>query len=167
MQAHWVLAWVFALAAASASGQQPPTAADLPVAYRDGEIEHALNAHAWDRAEQLLATAIERTPASPSLLEVLATVFLIDRKPLNAAIALKKAEAIRPLDNRMRFTLVLAYISLKHGDWARPELERLAAADPANATYEYWLGRLDYDAGQYAAAIGRFNRVVERDPAFV
>ena len=31
----------------------------------------------------------------------------------------------------------------------------------------YWLGRLDYDAGQYRAAIGRFEQVVARDPRFV
>jgi tetratricopeptide (TPR) repeat protein len=167
MRSPWILPWMCVLASTVASAQQPPAAADLPAAYRGGEIEQALNAHEWPRAEQLLAAAIERAPASPALLEVIGSVFLIDRKPLNAAIALKKAEAIRPLNNRMRFTLVLAYISLKHGDWARPELERLAAADPANPTYEYWLGRLDYDAGQYTAAIKRFTQVVGRDPGFV
>jgi tetratricopeptide (TPR) repeat protein len=100
-------------------------------------------------------------------LKVLGRVFLIDRKPLNAAVALKKAEAIAPLDSESRFTLALAYISLKRGDWARPELERLTAADPENATYQYWLGRLDYDAGQYAAAIRRYERVIAKDPSFV
>jgi tetratricopeptide (TPR) repeat protein len=167
MRARWLLPWVLALASARAAAQQPPSAADLPASYRGGAIEQALNAHAWERAEQLLVTTIERGPASPGLLEVLGSVFLIERKPLNAAIAFKKAEAIRPLDSRTRFALVLAYISLNHGDWARPELERLAASDPANPTYEYWLGRLDYDAGQYSSAIKRFEQVVARDPGFV
>jgi len=49
---------------------------------------------------------------------------------LNAAIALKKAETFGPLDANTRMQLVLAYISMGRGDWARPELERLAAADP-------------------------------------
>jgi tetratricopeptide (TPR) repeat protein len=153
--------------AARASAQQPPVAEDLPAMYRGGDIEQALSARAWDRAEEALATAIERAPGSPALLEVLGRVFLIDRKPLNAAIAFKKAEAIRPIDDRTRFALVLAYISLNHGDWARPELERLASSEPANPTYQYWLGRLNYDAGQYSSAIERFERVVARDPGFV
>ena len=41
--------------------------------------------------------------------------------------ALKKAEALAPLDSQERFQLALAYIAMKRGDWARPELERLAA----------------------------------------
>jgi tetratricopeptide (TPR) repeat protein len=157
-----VLVW-----AGTAAAQQPPGAADLPASYRGGEIDKALAAHEWDRAEQALAAEIDRSPASPALLQILGRVFLIDRKPLNAAIAFKKAEAIRPLDAPTRFALVLAYISLNRREWARPELERLATADPANSTYQYWLGRLHYDAGQYRAAIERFERVVARDPGFV
>lgn len=164
---QWALLSCVLVFATQAAAQQPPVAADLPASYRGGDIDHALSAHAWDRAEKALATAIERAPASPALLEILGRVFLIDRKPLNAAIAFKKAEAIRPIDDRTRFALVLAYVSLNHGDWARPELDRLAAADPANPTYQYWLGRLDYDAGQYGSAIDRFERAVARDPGFV
>ncbi len=168
MRPSSLLPWVLAIAGTGAAAQQPPpSAADLPAAYRGGAIEQALNGHDWERAEQLLAASIERTPGSPALLEVLGSVFLIDRKPLNAAIAFKKAEAIRPLPNRARYGLVLAYISLKKGDWARPELERLAAAEPANAMYPYWLGRLDYDAGQYTLAIRRFEQALDRDPALV
>jgi tetratricopeptide (TPR) repeat protein len=167
MRAWSLLPWVIALAAVPAAAQQPPSAGDLPGSYRGGEIEQALNARAWDRAEQLLVAAIERTPDSPRLLEVLGRVFLIERKPLNAAIAFKKAEALGPIDNQTRFALVLAYVSLNRGAWARPELERLASSEPENATYQYWLGRLDYDAGQYSAAIRRFDQVVARDAGFV
>jgi tetratricopeptide (TPR) repeat protein len=56
---------------------------------------------------------------------------------------------------------------MKRGDWARPELERLAADDPANVVPLYWLARLDYDAGRYASAIERLQRVVAREPALV
>jgi len=108
--------------------------------------------------------AIERQPESPGLLSVLGSVFLIEKKPLNAAIAIKKAEALAPLDDRSRFTLVLAYIALNHGDWARPELEKLVASDPSNPGYDYWLGRLDYDAGQYASAVKRFQKVIDAEP---
>jgi tetratricopeptide (TPR) repeat protein len=167
MRTWALLVCVLALATTRAAAQQPPAAADLPAAYRGGEIEQALAAHEWERAEQALVAAIEHAAGSAPLLEVLGRVFLIERKPLNAAIAFKKAEAIRPLDDTARFALVLAYISLHHGDWARPELERLAASDRGNVTYQYWLGRLDYDAGQYRTAIARFEQVVAHDPRFV
>ncbi len=156
-----------AAVASAAIAQEPSTAIELPARYRGTDIERALQSRDWPRAEEALAAAIEHTPKAVDLLKLLGRVFLIDRKPLNAAVALKKAEAIEPLDPGSRFTLALAYISLKRGDWARPELERLAAGDPGNTTYQYWLGRLDYDAGQYAAAIQRYERVIAKDPSFV
>ena len=48
-----------------------------------------------------------------------------DRRPLNAAIALKKAEALGPARSESRFRLVLAYVAMGQREWARPELERL------------------------------------------
>jgi tetratricopeptide (TPR) repeat protein len=148
-----------------------------PLAGR-ADIKAAIEARQWERAETLLAEEIERVPAAGAgvepgarahaaeLLKTLATIFLIDRKPLNAAVAIKKAEALGPIDEATRFSLTLAYISLQRGDWARPELERLAAAQPANVLYQYWLARLDYDAGKYASAIQRLEGVVTRDPRF-
>ena len=131
-----------------------------------GELERALAAKDWPRAEQLLAQAIERSPQSAALLKQIAGVFLADRRPLNAAIALKKAEALAPLDPESRFRLVLAYVAMGQREWARPELERLVAAAPETAIYHYWLGRLDYDAGQYAAAVAHLQAAAIRDPSF-
>jgi tetratricopeptide (TPR) repeat protein len=170
-----------ALAASSArsGAQQPPRRPDLdaiaslpsagltaPAAQKGSELERALKDLDYERAEKLLAAQIERTPNSPELLKTIASVFLMDRKPLNAAIALKKAEALAPLDRESRFRLVLAYIAMKRGDWARPELERLAAAEPSTAIYQYWLGRLDYDDRHYESAIGHLRQSVTLDPTF-
>ena len=130
------------------------------------ELDRALAAEDWSRAEQLLAEAIERSPRSAALLKQIAGVFLADRRPLNAAIALKKAEALAPLDPESRFRLVLAYVAMGQREWARPELERLVAAAPETAIYHYWLGRLDYDAGQYAAAVDHLKVAATRDPSF-
>jgi tetratricopeptide (TPR) repeat protein len=152
---------------AAVAAQQSPSPADLPAAYRGTDIDKALKSHNWPQAEALLVAAIERTPDSPELLTVLGSVFLVERKPLNAAIAIKKAEKIAPLDPGTRFTLALAYIAMHHGDWARPELESLAAADASNMTVQYWLGRIDYDDGKYDAAVGRFTKVIEADPTAV
>jgi tetratricopeptide (TPR) repeat protein len=162
---------------AAAQAREPPAMSTLeqeisgtppaPTAGPGGSaIDKAVAARDYERAERLLADAIARQPASRQLLTQIANVFMMDRKPLNAAIALKKAEALGPLDTHARLQLALAYIAMKRGDWARPELERLSVAEPANVTYPYWLARLDYDAGQYAAAIRRLQSVVAQAPAF-
>jgi tetratricopeptide (TPR) repeat protein len=174
----WLFLLLAPLAPGLASGAQPPAFPTLereiatPAPARrqpagPSEVDKALAARDYERAERLLAAEIERNPTSTALLRQIATVFLMDRKPLNAAIALKKAEAIAPLDARTRLQLAMAYVAMRRGDWARPELERLAAAEPGNVIYPYWLARLDYDAGQYDSAIDRLKSVVARAPSFV
>jgi tetratricopeptide (TPR) repeat protein len=101
------------------------------------------------------------------LLRFLASIFFLDGKYLNTAVALKKAEALTPLDDSSRFTLALAYIILNHRDWARPELEQLAKSDPQNPLYPYWLGRLDYDAMQFTSAISHFQKALALDPSYM
>jgi tetratricopeptide (TPR) repeat protein len=133
----------------------------------DEATDAAIRARNWPEAEQRLAAALERDPRARDLLVLIARVFILDGKPLNAAVALKKADAIRPLEGDLRFALVLAYVRLGRADWAQPELERLMAADPGNAEYRYWLGRLAYDAGKYAAAITRFEEALARDPGLM
>ncbi len=103
---------------------------------KGSDLDEALGVGNWERAEQLLLKKIEAAPQSAELLKLLARVFLADRRPLNAAIAIKKAEAIAPLDSQTRYELAIAYLSMNHGDWARPELEKLEAADPANPLYQ-------------------------------
>lgn len=148
--------------------EQEISAAPSPrfVASATSEIDKALAARDYGRAERLLAKAIARQPSSRQLLIQIAGVFMTDRKPLNAAIALKKADALSPLENDARLQLALAYIAMRRGEWARPELERLALAEPPNVIYRYWLARLDYDAGQYAVAIRRLQDVVAQAPTF-
>ena len=170
-------ALLFAVTAASPAAAQPPTMSTLeweisadPPANRmvptPSELQRALASKNYERAERLLADAIARQPASRQLLTQIASVFMMDRKPLNAAIALKKAETLGALDNQERLQLALAYIAMKRGDWARSELDRLAAAEPGNVIHRYWLARLDYDAGQYDSAIRRLKDVVAQEPAF-
>jgi tetratricopeptide (TPR) repeat protein len=123
-------------------------------------IDRALSDKAWSRAASLLVAEAERRPHDAELLVLTARVFFLDRKPLNAAIALKRADAIRQLAPAERMLLAMSYIALGHGEWARPELERLSSGDPANVTYTYWLGRLDYDKGQLESAASRFRAVI-------
>jgi tetratricopeptide (TPR) repeat protein len=131
---------------------------------RSARITAALRERDYETAETLLLEAAEANPRSADVLRVLGGVFFLRGHPLNAAIAFKKAEAIEPLDERSRFTLVMAYVALGHRDWARPELAKLAGAAPANALYPYWTARLDYDDGQYATAVKSLQRALELDP---
>lgn len=131
------------------------------------ELETALNQRDYERAETILVQEAESDPKSlrsSKLLANAAGIFFLDGKYMNAVIAWKKADAIAPLDEPSRFTLAMAYVKLNRRDWARPELEKLAAVQPRNPLYIYWLGRLDYDGRDYAAATDRLQRVIELDP---
>ena len=153
------------------SRQLPVIDGDLSAAgivdERSARIAGALRAGDYERAETLLVEVAEANPRSVEALRLLGGVFFLRGRPLNAAVALKKAEAMAPLDERSRFTLAMAYVALGHRDWARPELAKLAGAAPANPLYPYWIGRLDFDDQQYATAVKSLLRAVELDPRFV
>jgi tetratricopeptide (TPR) repeat protein len=131
------------------------------------ELETAIKQHDFKRAETILVKESERDPKSmrsAKLLEFAGGIFFLDGEYLNSIIAWKKADALAPLADSNRFTLAMAYVKLSRRDWARSELEKLAAAQPRNPLYLYWLARLDYDAHNYTAAITQLERVIELDP---
>jgi len=150
------------------TGLGPDRFQDLPLELADRQaVEQAYKAHNYERAESLLVEQINKNPQSSLMLTTLAAIYFLDGKQLPCAIALKKAEALAPLDNRSRFTLALAYIILDHRDWARPELEKLIAADTLNPLYPYWLGRIDYDAMRFKEAVACFRKALALDPHFM
>jgi tetratricopeptide (TPR) repeat protein len=134
---------------------------------RRATFEAAMKAQDYKRAEALLVEAINANPNSPQLLVLAAGVFFLDGDYMNTAIAYKKAEKLAPLDDTSRFTLAMAYIALGRREWARPELEKLAAANVKVALYPYWLASLDYDDQKFAAAAENLNRAVSLKPDFV
>lgn len=131
------------------------------------QVRQALQARHYKDAETLLLRAINANPNSADLLTLVAGVFMLDKNALNTAISLKKAERIRTLEAPDRFTLAMAYIAMGKRVWARPELDRLARAEPQNVRYSYWLARLDYDDRQYESAVRRLREVVGLDPTFM
>jgi len=148
----------------------PPAGLDQPAPLtpeRRAAFEAAMKAQDYKRAETLLVEAINANPNSPQLLVLAAGVFFLDCDYMNTAIAYKKAEKLAPLDDRSRFTLAMAYVALDRREWARPELETLAAANPKAALYPYWLARLDYDEQKFAAAVEKLNLAVSLQPDFV
>ena len=171
---------LLAVAAPAAAQELPPPRDPRPLEVIDGtpsaagladersaRTAEALRSGDYERAEALLLEAAEAQPGSAEVLRQLGGVFLARGRALNAAVALKKAEAIAPLDEPSRFTLVMSYVALGRRAWARPELAKLVEGAPANPLYPYWVGRLDYDDGQYAAAIKHFLRAIELDPRFM
>jgi tetratricopeptide (TPR) repeat protein len=169
---------------ALAAPQSPPAAAESADAPRHARllarvvqapldaadratVSKAIEDHDYVSAERLLVERIEQNPNSPELLAAAAGLFFLDRQFLNVAIALKKAEKLAPLVPEDRYLLAMAYIALQHSDWARPELDKLAAAEPNNPMYQYWLARIDYDERRYTDAVGRLQRVVALEPRYV
>src|ERR1700730_70864 len=147
--------------------QQPlPDVETLPSLMR-ADVAQAIRARDYLKAEQILVREIDRNPRSPKLLTFAGGVFFLDGKYLNAAIAIKKAEAVAPLDDPSRFTLAMSYIAMDHRDWARPELEKLTQKNAENPLYLYWLARLDYDGQQYSRAIEKLERVIAIDPNYM
>jgi len=71
---------------------------------------------------------------------------------------------LAPLIAEDRFLLAMAYVALQHPDWARPELDKLAAAEPGNPLFPYWLARIDYDGRHYTDAVEKLQHVVALDP---
>jgi tetratricopeptide (TPR) repeat protein len=131
------------------------------------ELEDAYKRKDYKRAESILVAEAQNNPNSirtARLLVMAGSAFFLDGEYLNCAIAWKKAEAITPLDDRTRFTLAMAWVKLNRRDWARPELDKLAAAHPQDPLYRYWLARLDFDAQNYQAAITRLQSVIALDP---
>lgn len=127
-------------------------------------ITNGLKAADYDLVERTLVNLIEQDPKSPRMLTFLARVLFVDRKYLNCAIALKKAERLEPLKESDQFTLALCYVILKKSDWASEEFEKLARSNPGNALYPYWQGRIAYDSYAFQAAIEKFNKALELTP---
>lgn len=134
---------------------------------RRAELEDAMKQHDYRRAEKILVEESEHDPKSSrsaKLLSMAGGVFFLDGQYLDSVIAWKRADAIALLDERSRFTLAMADVRLNRRDWARTELEKLAAAQPQKPLYLYWLARLDYDAQNYTSAVVRLQKVIELDP---
>ncbi len=145
----------------------PPSSLDL-ASEKVSHLQADVARHDYVAAEELLLKEIEPEPKSAraaSLLAYLGSIYFLNHDYLNAAIALKKSDAITPLPSGPQFSLAMAYVRISHPDWARPVLESLSARDNKNALYPYWLGRLDYDAQHYPEAIHRFEQAVTLDPA--
>jgi tetratricopeptide (TPR) repeat protein len=130
-------------------------------------LTQAIQSRDYPQAERILIDAIQQHPKNPQLLTFLGGIYFLDGNYLECAVAMKKAEALAPLLEADRFTLAMAYIVLNHSDWAQPELESLAHADPNNALVVYWLSRIDYFGYRYRRAAAEARQAVHLNPMFM
>jgi tetratricopeptide (TPR) repeat protein len=146
----------------------PPALTNAPLARRlRTHIEQLLKGREYSETEQILLEAIKQHPQSSRLLTLLGQVLFLDGKYLDCAIAMKKADALTPIDERSRFVLAMAYVAMKHPDWARPELEKLQRGSPRNALYPYWLSRLDYHDRRFGDAVTKIEKAIQLNPGFM
>jgi len=130
------------------------------------QLEQVLRVRDYQRAEALLADEIGRDPKRSDLLKLLGHVFFLDRRYLNCAVAMKKADALGGLDESGRFLLAMSYIRLGKREWSRPELLKLQQSHPQKAIYPYWMGRLEYLDQRFQAAVVWFRQALKLDPRF-
>jgi tetratricopeptide (TPR) repeat protein len=173
-----LLGAVLSLSVIGAAGEDAPDVAlppaslaariqalDLDAAGRD-RLADAVQQRQYGVAEKILLDTAQLHPAAPTY-ALLGTVLFLDGRYLNAAIALKKADGLRSLDERDRFTLAMAYVAMDKRDWARQELDRLAASEARQALYPYWLSRLDYWDMRMNSAVANARKAIALDPTFM
>lgn len=133
---------------------------------KNSALTDVLTSRDYLAAEKLLLDEVNLDPHSlraSRLLSLLGRVYFLDKNYLNAAIAWKKSETIAPLDPSAKFSLAMVYVEMGHPAWAQPVLQSLAKEDAKQALYPYWLGRLDYQAQHYDAAIAYFGQAILLD----
>ena len=172
------VATLLVMLAAAGRGQQvqelspisPPSTSVkiLPLdAITRSTLDEAIGKRNYAAAETLLAEEATKNPKSQPLLLVLADILFLDGKQLNAALVLKKAELLGPIDEPSRFLLALSYIAISQKNLATAELEKLTQSNSSNAVYPYWLSRLAYRKTDLQLALHYAERAVRLDPAFM
>ena len=131
------------------------------------ELPAALPTAEDARLKDSLIKKIRDNPVSSELLAALGALSFRTGDYYNAAVAYKRADALKPLDDSGRFTMAMAFIRVGHPEWARAEIERLAEGQPQNSLYHYWLGRLDFAERKYADALAHLREALRIDPEFV
>lgn len=119
----------------------------------------------WGAAEGILFEAASSNPESASLLRALGIAHFQAGRYFSAGSALKRSDAMAPLDPEARFLLAGSFIRIERRHWARAELEGLVARHEESGRYRLALARVYYDQGQFAAALSQVDRILERSPA--
>jgi tetratricopeptide (TPR) repeat protein len=121
--------------------------------------------HDYAAIEPILAVTPQMAPQqSATILALLGAIEFVGNRLEPAVKAFERADAIRPLDDKDRFTLAMALANLGRTEDAAIQLRRLSELHPSQPLYLYWLARLDYYDRRYDTAVEKLKRVVRMDP---
>lgn len=116
-------------------------------------LEAAIDAGGWRTAEAMLFRSAMSEPENPAIQRALGIAHYQAGRPYPAAAALKRADAMSPLDAETRYLLASAFLRLERRHWARAELEHLVQAHPHLERYRVALARVHYEDQRFEAGI--------------
>ena len=118
----------------------------------------------WLAAEDILFKEANGNPQSAILLRALGIAHYQAGRYFSAASALKRSNALVPLEPEARFLLASSFIRIDRRHWARAELERLVAEEGDVGSYRLALAQVHYDQGQFGAAVRQLDQILDRTP---
>ena len=127
-------------------------------------LRAALAAEQWPTVEGILFKATSSSPQSATLLRALGIAHYQAGRYFSAASALKRSDALAPLEPETRFLLAGSFIRLERRHWARAELERLVARHGGSNRYGLALAQVHYDQGQFSAALSQLDQILANAP---
>ncbi len=136
-------------------GLQPATA---------DRLRAAIAAERWPTVEDILFKAASSSPQSATLLRGLGIAHYQAGRYFSAASALKRSDALAPLEPEARFLLAGSFIRLERRHWAGAELDRLVAQHGGSDRYRLALAQVHYDQGQFSAALSQLDQILESSP---
>lgn len=114
----------------------------------------------WKDAESILVRGSESDPDNAALLRALGIAHYQSGRYYPAAAALKRADAISPLERGARFLLANSFLRLERRHWARAELERLLRSHPEHEPYRLSLARVHYHQQRFGAGASELEQTI-------
>ncbi len=124
-------------------------------------LDNAIGTAAWHMAERILFEASAVDPESASRHRALGIAHYQSGRHYLAAAALKRADAISPLDLEARFLLASSFLLLDRRHWGRAELERLVELHGNHSSYLLALARVHYDQQRFAAGAEKLHLAID------
>ena len=134
----------------------------VPIAEND-RVQAAFMVHDYARVQQILAAVPANEATRPEILAVEGALAFVDGDMHAAARYFTSANDLKPLGAADSFTWAMALVKLGDDAGSRRVLSRLHTADPGNALYIYWLGKIDYGERRYADAIAKLQQALQLD----
>ena len=123
-------------------------------------LAKAVGEASWREAESILFRGSETDPDNAALLRALGIAHYQTGRFYPAAAALKRADAISPLEREARFLLANSFLRLERRHWARAELEQLLRSHPEHEPYRLALARVHYHQQRFGAGVSELGQTI-------